>query len=44
MIERLYIMPTHQCNCRCVYCYIPEEERRKSGNDKIIIENRLIFI
>ena len=29
MISRLYLMPTHKCNCGCTYCYIPHSERDK---------------
>lgn len=32
MITRLYLMPTHNCNCKCVYCYIPENEKHKKSD------------
>lgn len=28
-LQTLYLMPTLACNCRCTYCYIPEEERAR---------------
>lgn len=30
-LQTLYLMPTLACNCRCTYCYIPEEERARSA-------------
>jgi sulfatase maturation enzyme AslB (radical SAM superfamily) len=33
MITRLYLMPTHRCNCACSYCYISESEKKKQGSD-----------
>ena len=44
MISRLYIMPTNQCNSSCSYCYIPVEERIKSGKDTELIRNVRQFI
>ena len=27
-ISRLYLSPTHDCNCSCEYCYVPARLRR----------------
>lgn len=44
MITRLYLMPTHQCNCNCEYCYIPKQEKLKCGDDLLFKEITNKFI
>jgi len=37
MITTLYLMPAQQCNCRCDYCYLPDEEKGKMGDADFFI-------